>query len=458
PPVVRPEPAAPTEQVMVLSAHAALGHEWDLVVIAGLQDGLWPNTVPRGGVLGTQRLLDELDGVTKDASMRAPLLAEERRLLVTAMGRARRRLLVTAVDSDAGGGGHEAVLPSAFFFEIAQWADGDGEPVAMQPVSAPRVLSAAAVVGRLRAVVCAPACAVDDADRDCAATQLARLAKAGVPGADPSEWHGLAPVSTSDPLCDSDDLVTLTPSTLQALNDCPLRWLAERHGGTNTRELPSAVGSVLHALFAEPGRSESQLLAELDRVWGHLPFGAQWYSANELARHRAMIQAFVQWRAQSRSELTEVGVEVDIDGALEDGSGQARKIRLRGRADRLERDPAGRLVIVDIKTGKTPVSKDDAQQHAQLAMYQLAVAEGLVRAGDEPGGARLVYVGKSGAAGVAERKQDPLTPAARDEWRNLVRQLAAATAGPQFIARRNDGCTHCPLRPGCPAHVRGSAP
>ncbi len=255
----------------------------------------------------------------------------------------------------------------------------------MQPVSAPRVLSAAAVVGRLRAVVCAPACAVDDADRDCAATQLARLAKAGVPGADPSEWHGLAPVSTSDPLCDSDDLVTLTPSTLQALNDCPLRWLAERHGGTNTRELPSAVGSVLHALFAEPGRSESQLLAELDRVWGHLPFGAQWYSANELARHRAMIQAFVQWRAQSRSELTEVGVEVDIDGALEDGSGQARKIRLRGRADRLERDPAGRLVIVDIKTGKTPVSKDDAQQHAQLAMYQLAVAEGLVRAGDEPG-------------------------------------------------------------------------
>ncbi len=414
-PVVRPEPAAPTEQVMVLSAHAALGHEWDLVVIAGLQDGLWPNTVPRGGVLGTQRLLDELDGVTKDASMRAPLLAEERRLLVTAMGRARRRLLVTAVDSDAGGGGHEAVLPSAFFFEIAQWADGDGEPVAMQPVSAPRVLSAAAVVGRLRAVVCAPACAVDDADRDCAATQLARLAKAGVPGADPSEWHGLAPVSTSDPLCDSDDLVTLTPSTLQALNDCPLRWLAERHGGTNTRELPSAVGSVLHALFAEPGRSESQLLAELDRVWGHLPFGAQWYSANELARHRAMIQAFVQWRAQSRSELTEVGVEVDIDGALEDGSGQARKIRLRGRADRLERDPAGRLVIVDIKTGKTPVSKDDAQQHAQLAMYQLAVAEGLVRAGDEPGGARLVYVGKSGAAGVAERKQDPLTPAARDE-------------------------------------------
>ncbi|GAB4896112.1 hypothetical protein MAHJHV29_49570 [Mycobacterium avium subsp. hominissuis] len=42
--------------------------------------------------------------------------------------------------------------------------------------------------------------------------------------------------------------------------------------------------------------------------------------------------------------------------------------------DRVERDAAGRLVTVYVKTGKTPVSKDDAQQHAQLALYQLAAA------------------------------------------------------------------------------------
>ena len=294
---------------------------------------------------------------------------------------------------------------------------------------------------------------MDDAARDCAATQLARLAKAGVAGADPAGWHGLIPLSTSEPLGDGDDPVTLTPSTLQTLNDCPLRWLAERHGGTNMRELRSTVGSVIHALIAEPGKTESQLLTELDRVWQHLPFDAQWYSANELARHRGMIQAFVEWRAQTRNQLTEVGTEVEVDGAL-------GAVRVRGRVDRLERDAAGRLVVVDIKTGKTPVSKDDAQQHAQLAMYQLAVAEGLMSAGPadrEPGGARLVYLGKTGANGVTEREQDPLTPAVGEEWRNLVEQAAAATAGPQFIARRNDGCAHCPIRPACPAHADGSA-
>jgi RecB family exonuclease len=77
----------------------------------------------------------------------------------------------------------------------------------------------------------------------------------------------------------------------------------------------------------------------------------------------------------------------------------------------------------------------------------------LVAHGDEPGGARLVYVGRTGPGGATEREQDPLTPDARAAWRNLVREAAEATAGPQFIARVNDGCAHCPLRPSCPAHA-----
>ncbi|GFG72840.1 ATP-dependent helicase [Mycobacterium botniense] len=447
-PVGDPEPLSPAEQVRVLSAHAALGHEWDLVVIAGLQEGLWPNTIPRGGVLDTQRLLDVLDGVAQQASLRAPLVAEERRLLVAAMGRARRRLLVTAVDNEAGEAGQEVALPSAFFVEIAQWAGGEDGSGAVQPVAAPRLLSAAAVVGQLRSVVCAADGAVSDHDRACAAAQLARLAQSGVAGADPAHWYGLSPVSTTAPLC-SGDIVTLTPSTLRTLTDCPLRWLVERHGGTPARDLRSTLGSLLHTLLAQPDRSEPELAAALDRVWPQLPFDSPWYSANERARHHAMIQAFCRWREKTRHELTEVGVEVGVEGVVETPDGG--RVRLRGRVDRVERDGAGRLVIVDLKTGKTPVSKDDAQRHAQMAMYQLAVAEGLLPGADEPGGARLVYLGR--ANGVVEREQDPLTPDARHTWLNLIGQAAAATAGPEFVARVNEGCAHCPIRPSCPAHV-----
>ena len=443
--------AAPAgETVAVLSPHAALGRDWEMVVIAGLQDGLWPNTTPRGGILGTQRLLDVLDGLGADVSVRAPLLAEERRLLIAAMGRARRRLLITAVDSDAG---DQAMLPSVFMPELARLATGDIPAVGVPPVQAPQVLAPAAVVGRLRAVVCAPAGAVDESRRACAAEQLGRLAAAGVPGADPQQWHGLGEVSTDEPLWSGDEhTVTLSPSTLQTLTDCPLRWLAERHGGTGVRQLNSTLGSVVHALVAEPAMSEAQLVAELDTVWAALPFDSPWYAANELDRHRAMLAAFVAWRAASRHELTEVGTEVTLDGVLAAPGDGLPGVRVRGRIDRLERDAQGRLVIVDIKTAKSPVTKDDAQQHAQLGLYQLAVTAGLLD-GDQPGGGRLVYVGKPTASGGAtEREQNPLGAEGTEQWRETVRAAAAATAGPEFAARVNDGCSHCPIRPTCPAH------
>ncbi|ODQ95697.1 ATP-dependent helicase [Mycolicibacterium holsaticum] len=451
-------PAAPrderdTDAVTVLSAHAALGREWDFVVIAGVQEGLWPNTVPRGGVLATQQLVDVLDGVAADEdrglSTRAPLLAEERRLLIAAMGRARDRLLVTAVDSDNG---DDSMLPSSFCYELAAIAT-EADPADTAPITAPRLLAPAALVGRLRAVVCAPDGAVDDATRACAATQLARLAGAGLPGADPGQWYAMTPVSTEEPLWCGDHTVVLSPSTLQILTDCPLRWLLERHGGTDGRDVRSAIGSLLHALVADPGKTESQMLNELEKVWNKLPFDSAWYADNELTRHRSMLSTFMQWRAQSRRELTEVGTEVDVDGVIAAGDEGEPQVRVRGRVDRIERDSAGRLVAVDIKTGKSPVTKDDAQRHAQLAMYQLAIAEGLVPQGDFPGGGRLVYLGKTNASGATEREQDALTPDAREQWREAVRRAAAHTQGPEFVARINDGCNHCPVRSMCPAQA-----
>ena len=172
--------------VTVLSAHAALGREWDVVVIAGLQEGLWPNTTPRGGVLGTQRLRRRPRRGRRRrrrCPARAPLLAEERRLLIAAMGRARSRLLVTAVDSDAG----DDVDAAVAVLRTSSRTFGDRHRDRQPPSRcSPRgCWLPAPVVGRLRAVVCAPEGAVDDAVRACAAAQLARLAAAGVPGADP---------------------------------------------------------------------------------------------------------------------------------------------------------------------------------------------------------------------------------------------------------------------------------
>lgn len=456
-PPPRRDDVAP-DAVALLSAHSALGREWDFVVLAGVQEGLWPNVSPRGGVLATQQLVDVIDGVCASGqhtlSSRAPLLAEERRLLIAAMGRTRSRLLVTAVDSDSG---DDAMLPSPFCHELSALTT-EPQPQPAVPVRAPRVLAPSALVGRLRSVVCAAPGAVDDAERACAAAQLARLAEAGVHGADPASWYGSRELSSDEPLWeDGEHVVTLSPSTLQMLSDCPLRWLLERHGGSRGRDVRSTLGSLVHALVSEPGRTETQLLNGLEKVWEELPFDAQWYSDNERARHLEMLSTFLRWREHTRGELTEVGTEIEVDGQIGEGDGELPAVRLRGRLDRLERDTEGRLVVIDLKTGKSPVSKDDAQSHAQLAMYQLAVAAGLLADGDTPGGGRLVYLGKTTGGGATERHQDALTPDGRAEWDEQVHRAAAATQGPQFTARVNDGCAHCPVRSMCPAQNRSDA-
>ena len=449
---------AEADEVAVLSAHAALGREWDFVVVAGLQEGLWPNTVPRGGVLGTQQLLDIVDGVgdVRGMSATAPLLAEERRLLVAALGRARHRVLVTAVDSDNG---DEALLPSAFFEELAALAGGTDPDADESPVHAPAVLSPAALVGRLRSVVCAPDGAVEETDRLCAAAQLARLAAAGVPGADPAHWYASTELSTAEPLWSGDDhVVTVSPSTVQTLTDCPLRWMLERHGGSDGRDLRSALGSLVHALVADSGRSEAQLRGDLEKVWQQLPFDSNWYADNELERYRAMLATFTTWRQESRGELTEVGTELEVAGTIAD-SPDGPQVQVKGRIDRLERDRDGRLVVVDVKTGKSPATKADAQQHAQLALYQLAIAEGVVPHGDQPGGGRLVYPAKPAKSGATEREQDPMGETAQAQWRQRVTDAAAATAGPHFVARAGSGCATCPVRAMCPAQgTKGACP
>ncbi len=457
PPTRRDDQSTP-DAVTVVSAHSALSREWDFVVIAGVQEGLWPNVAPRGGVLGTQQLVDVVDGIAEPGqrglSSRAPLLAEERRLLMAAMGRARTRLLVTAVDS---GDGDDAMLPSVFVDELAALSREPGREAAA-PIRAPRVLAASALVGRLRAVVCAPRDAVDDAERNCAAAQLARLAQGGVAGADPSSWYGMRELSSGEPLWDADDhVVTLSPSTLQTLSDCPLRWLLERHGGSRSADVRSVLGSLVHALVSDGDKTESQMLTALEKVWDQLPFDAQWHSDNELARHREMLSTFLSWRTNSRGELTEIGTEIAVEGQVLAGQDGAPAVRVRGRLDRLERDGEGRLVVVDVKTGKSPVSKDDAQSHAQLGMYQLAVAEGLIADGDEPGGGRLVYLGRTTGGSATERNQDALTPEQRGQWHELVAKAAAATQGPDFMARVNDGCAHCPVRAMCPAQNNDAA-
>jgi superfamily I DNA/RNA helicase/RecB family exonuclease len=444
-------PSAPLgDAVSLLTAHASVGREWTVVAVPGVQEGRWPDLRSRGTLLGAETLVDVLAGMPETLSATAPLLAEERRLLRLAASRARRTLLVSAVRG-------EDEQPSRFLDEL----DGtvsDPDAVAAPPRQPERGLGLADLVGELRRVVCSPDEELGRRYR--AARQLARLADAGVPGADPDTWYGLPEVSTDEPLWGGPEPdIRVSPSTVEVLSRCPLRWFVERHGGADMTELPAITGRIVHALAeaAAHGAPLDDLHEALDTAWRDVDAGAPWFSRRERLRVRRMLDSFLRWLVESRAGLTQVAVEQDIEVRLDRREG-GPWLRLRGRIDRLEVDAQRRPVVIDIKTGKQPPTRAAARENPQLAVYQLAVslgAFGELDVSTEPGGARLLYVAKQTQKGLTELVQDPLDKEALQGWLDVVRDAAEACIGPTYRATENPDCDRCPARTSCPLHDEG---
>jgi RecB family exonuclease len=125
--------------------------------------------------------------------------------------------------------------------------------------------------------------------------------------------------------------------------------------------------------------------------------------------------------------------------------------------DRLEVDADGRLVVIDLKTGKTTsVSGGDLAEHPQLAAYQAAVEAGaFAEFGTESGGAALVQLGGE-SRDAREQAQGPVSDAEDPGWaRALVRRTADTMAASTFAAVANSRCRVCPVNTSCPVSGKG---
>ena len=425
--------APQSESVTVLTAHASKGLEWDLVCIAQVQEGSWPDLRRRGSLLGSELLVDVLAGREVAGSSTAPQLAEERRLFYVAATRARRDLVVTAVSGDEE-------QPSRFLDELVP-VEGD------RPLTpAHRGVHLGGLVAELRAAVCDPTEPEDI--RAAAAAELGRLAAAGVRGADPDTWWGLAEVSDDRPVADPDRPVPVSPSRIDSFLRCELRTVLQDLGAKDGDTISASLGTLVHevAATAPPDAPLSQLEELLDAQWPGLEFGARWFSVNERKRATRILGRLVQWLVDSRTALELIDIERDFGVQVGDAY-------LTGRVDRLERDRDGNLVVIDLKTGKNKVKADDVAGHPQLGAYQLAVEAGGFGTGEHSGGAMLVQLA---TGGDAEQRQEPLSAAEDPDW--IATQVAAVAArlrGSEFTATQNSYCPNCDLASSCPLQTAG---
>lgn len=436
--------------VQVLTPAGAAGREWDLVVVAGVQEGAWPDLRLRDSLLGAQALVDVVagravpggaDDAGSAAAARDAVLADELRSFVVACSRARTSLLVTAVDDTDQ-------QPSPFL-ELVDPSDDEGET---RRTSVPAPLDLRGLVAQLRAHL--EQAAVDGVEPDPAAARtLARLAAADVPGADPAQWHGLAEPSSAAPLWDADTRVPVSPSKVETAQRCALRWALEAAGGTSSASGGQNLGTLLHAIAQEhPRGTEAELSAALDRRWAELGLGTGWPALATRRKADAMVHRLaVYLRNAGDPLLVEGAFAVDTDRAS-----------LRGSVDRIElvEDGADGPVVrvVDLKTGASPPSVSKAAENPQLGAYQLAVDAGAFDGlpdGTTSGGAQLVFLG-TGVSAVT-RSQEALGPEVDGpSWaRTLVDQVADKMAASTFEATANDLCDRCPVRRSCPVRGEG---
>lgn len=442
-----------TESVHVLTAHAAVGMEWDTVAVCRVQEDLWPDLRRRQTLVGADDVVAVLDGgrLPTAAERVTALLSSERRLFHLALSRARSHLLVTAVDDGE-------LRPSRFLDEVDPQT-GDDRPIRV----ADDVLSLPTIVAQLRAVVCGGEGVPGEApavERRQAARLLAELAARGVPGASPEDWYGLAGASDSRPLIEDGERVRLSPSQIEGYLRCPLRWMLQRSGGDSGPAVRQSVGVLVHQLASEASEhrwSADQIRARYEQLRPFVDVGSGWVARRERARVDAMVDRLIEWLGTNERECVgaEVEIEVEVEGAV-----------VRGRVDRLERDAHGRVVVVDFKTGATAPPQADLAEHPQLGVYQWALARGAahhLRAANgrsesvtEPGGGVLVHLGLSRGDGLKEQTQPALADAEDPEWpHRLVRQVVAGVTGATFAALVNPGCGGCPVRTSCPAHADG---
>jgi ATP-dependent exoDNAse (exonuclease V) beta subunit len=424
--------------VEILTVHSAKGRQWDLVAIAGLQEGTWPNLKQRSTLLGAERLVerdrnpdiprDQLDVIAANG-----LMQDEQRLFHVGLTRATQTLLITAVQ-------REDEEPSQFFEAIEVMLHEDEEE-SRAVTEVPRPITVPALVAELRAQL-------HGENAQTAAQLLKSMSNNGIVLAHPDSWIGAVALSTDLPVIDSDKEVIVSPSGAESFIECGVKWFLQNSGGTDGDSTAQILGSAIHAFAAkmveQPGTSKSELIASLESSWKLIDPNSGWVSASNLETAVTMLEKFVDYHKQTPREVK--GAEIRFDVKL----GRARII---GTVDRLEVEADGSLFIIDFKTGNTAITKEEAKKNLQLASYQLGIAEGGFSDGVTSAGAELVYLGTD-SAGAAIREQRSIN---LEEVKEKIESIGEGMAAATFFATVNKRCKGCSVRKSCPVQSDGRA-
>lgn len=247
-------------------------------------------------------------------------------------------------------------------------------------------------------------------------------------------------------------LFACTPSRLAAFEDCPRRYrMTYLDRPRPTKGAPwahNSVGAAVHNAL---------------RAWWELPVVRRTVgSARQLIGACWLTEGFRDDEQAGQARERAVGWTEDYLAGLDPAAepvGVERTVGMRtgalafsGRIDRLdERD--GELVVVDYKTGRTPLTTDDARGSRPLALYALAAGRTLRK----PAHRVELHHLPTGTVAAWEHDDEGLARHVRraeDTAADIVAATGALTAGAPadeaFPPRPDRLCAFCDYRRHCP--------
>ncbi|MEX0710216.1 MAG: ATP-dependent DNA helicase, partial [Chloroflexota bacterium] len=382
------------DAVHVLTYHRAKGLEFPIVIMSGLVDDRFP-TRSRGDLLPLPAEL-----------VRDPLpdgdhhLAEERRLFYVGMTRSREELVLTWARDY---GGRTARRMSQFVLEALD-------------------LTPATPVEALRPSV---------------AERLARHER-------PARMPAVA-----QPLSLGDRPLTLSYGQVSDYLECPAKYRFGHviriptpitHQLVYGRALHAAVQAFHRRQMAGQPMSLADLHAELDAAWESAGFLTRQHEEARKQAARDALERF--WSAQQLDPASPTGVELEFAVPL-------GRDRVRGRYDRVDTDPDGRVTITDYKSSDVRDAATAARrsrESLQLGIYGLAWEAQHGRAPDQ----LSLHFLESGIEGHS--------PASPKRLARAAEQVASAAEGiraGRFEAQPSPTrCGYCPFREICPDAIR----
>ena len=426
--------------VHVVTAHAAVGMEFDTVIVGGAQEGNFPSVRRPEPMFD----LDVLERSTKRSEINRARIADERRLFGVVLSRARRRVILTASQPQGTVAGDGPVSRFADELEL------DWRPAPVPPYEDPVSVEEAAAAWRRQL-------ADHDANAGVRVAALDGLLELGV---DPRTWWFQRDWSPALPRTETP---RLSFSRLDRLENCELQFaLAEELGLDPGGGYQAWVGRLVHGLIeriekAELDRTPDAFAGAIEEAWEPERFPS--FAISEAERRNAMQVLVPNWVSRYGDRPAEEGgteryFTFELDDAV-----------ISGKIDRIGPDEHGRRRITDFKTGKGDKA-GDAAKSLQLGVYYLAVRECEDLAPFRPveavelaflaGTKRSSDEAKVLEWSVADADEAEYAAAMRARVTALVGRVRALSEGGTYTASTAANCFFCRFQTMCARYPQGA--